>query len=428
MERGGLDAVALARHPQFGRRAGNRILGAQGAAGVLRASLLVLDLPVPAHDKLPDTIQEQEQRHPCRSYRQPNPGHQVRLHDHFAELHAERVHLVAEGGSAAGEEEEPAEDGHGEQAPGRLRLADSAPAVRERRDQTSQAEDHQPREVPDDVPGRVDLRDVVHDLELQVIVGLVDDPVGMRHLQRHVAHGPQVHAEAHRHDDDEHVRADRKDLVPGPDRRSGPVGLLVASAPGQVRVLVVVDLVAQVDGHDHRVVPVPLREEDEARDPVLLGVLRHVPQALVLAVVAAPPRLGVVVVHDDHQPLVSHCLDGTVEDLQESLAFQVRIRSDVLIFDRRVQRVPLGAIHHPHAVEAQLHDAVHDLVHLPDLQTAHSVRRGVGAVPADAGPLHSLPFLVDDVAAAGPQGCLLGVEQRRTVKWSLWLADIGGEG
>ena len=30
-----------------------------------------------------------------------------------------------------------------------------------------------------------------------------------------------------------------------------------ASAPGQVRVLVVVDLVAQVDGHDHRVGPVP---------------------------------------------------------------------------------------------------------------------------------------------------------------------------
>mmetsp|Transcript_39626 Transcript_39626/g.104787 ORF Transcript_39626/g.104787 Transcript_39626/m.104787 type:complete len:511 (-) Transcript_39626:817-2349(-) len=211
---------------ELGRHVGHGGLGGGVHGGVSApAGVLVLGRKAP---HTPDATQEHEQRDHGRSHRPPNEGQQVRLHHHLAEEHAELVEPVHEYDSRDEADEEPAAEGGAEQALGRTRLADPGPAVDQRRDQADQAEAHQERVVPDDVPGRVHLRDVVHDLELQVVVRLVDNPVGIHNLQRHVAHGPEVHAEAHGHDDDEQVRADRQDRVPGAHGRRRPVGLRVA--------------------------------------------------------------------------------------------------------------------------------------------------------------------------------------------------------
>mmetsp|Transcript_74371 Transcript_74371/g.168464 ORF Transcript_74371/g.168464 Transcript_74371/m.168464 type:complete len:288 (-) Transcript_74371:2-865(-) len=226
---------------------------------------------------------------------------------------------------------------------------------------------------------------------------LIDYLVRDAKLDGVVAHGPEVHAEAHGHDNDDHVRVDREDALPRPHGGCSPVRLRVAIAPREVCVLVVVHLVAKVCRDHVGVILVPVGEVDQAIYPLLLAILGDVPESLVLRVVAAPPGLRVVVVEDDHELRVRQSLHGEVKYLEPTHALHVRVCSHGGVSNHGVLDVRLRAVHHADAVKAQLHDAVHYLLQRQDLQAAHCMQCGVRAVPVDARPFDSLAPVVDDV-------------------------------
>lgn len=181
-----------------------------------------------------------------------------------------------------------------------------------------------------------------------------------------------------------------------------PVRLLVTAPPGghAVGLHVEPDLVAQL-GRDHgRLVLVPPRHERPVLEPLALGVLGGVPEAVPVADVAAPVGGGVVVVEDDPEVGVGQCLHDRVVHLERGLALELRVGSDPRLVRHLVVAHHLVRPRQPHRVEAGVGDLLGHVGQRATVQPSGHLVRRLGAVPVDRTDRELRAVLLDDAHAA----------------------------
>mmetsp|Transcript_36350 Transcript_36350/g.65731 ORF Transcript_36350/g.65731 Transcript_36350/m.65731 type:complete len:236 (-) Transcript_36350:178-885(-) len=222
---------------------------------------------------------------------------------------------------------------------------------------------------------------------------------------------PKLHPKAEGHDHYQQICILLQDSIAGTCGSSSPVGLWIAIPPSNHEAvpplgirMQVVDLIPEVDGNYQRIGLVPPGHVDEAVDPHLFGVSRHVPQAFVLRPVAAIARPRNVLVDDHHEPGISEGFDACIKAIQKSAPNKIVVSRHELIGDNWVLDVCLEAVRYSDTIEAKIQNTTNNLTGRSLLEATEGKRNGLWAIPVGACPLHALAKPVYDEAPLSAQG------------------------